>query len=74
MPRKRKLLHVRQHLENTVEMCEYLLAHKPGEAICPAMRDWLVQNKLVGKAILRKADEAKARTGKRADLYVEVRS
>lgn len=68
MPRKRSMLHVRQHLENVAQMCEHLQELKPDQPVPPSLRTWIIQNKLVTKAILRK--HAVTPTN-RKDIYIE---
>lgn len=63
--RKRNLLNVRDHLEH----CELIFKMFKEFGDCPAVREAIGQASLIGRAIMRKEDEATAR--KRAKLNNE---
>lgn len=62
---KRKLLNVRDHLEH----CELIFDTFKKYGDCPAVREAVAQASLIGRAIMRKHDEALAE-GKRKDIYL----
>ena len=65
--RKRSLLNVREYIEWVI-----MIAEEHGKfGSCPAIDAEFPKLKLIGKAILRKADEQRAK-GNRKDIYVEA--
>jgi hypothetical protein len=68
MARKPSMLNVREYITWVIEISE--MYQKYGD--CPALKSEYPKLKLVGKALLRKADEQKAK-GNRKDLYVGAR-
>jgi len=67
MGRPANRLHVRTYLENVVKMCEAITSSKD-VVLPPAYRQYVVEIKIYGKAILRKHSGKRTRK----DVYVET--